>query len=267
LTKGEHERFGFDIDDLDVTDRETVDRTVSELKPEAVLHCAAYTNVDAAEDESEKAMMVNATGTEHVARAARRVGATVVYVSTDYVFDGKSAEPYRETDEPRPISRYGASKLAGENAVARNCPDAHIIVRTAWLYGDHAGFVDWVCRGLESGETLRLVADHEGSPTYAADLAEALFRLVEGGRRGVYHFVNRGETTWLGWGRAIAELAGRPNIHFDSVSAGELGRAAPRPSYSVLAVDKYEGATGHRAPPWRDALKRYMASTGRLRIE
>ena len=100
-----------------------------------------------------------------------------------------------------------------------------------------------------------------------ADLAEALFRLVEGGRRGLYHFVNKGETTWLGWGRAIAELAGRPNSSFESVSAGELGRAAPRPSYSVLAVDKYEDATGHRAPPWRDALKRYMASTGRLLLE
>jgi dTDP-4-dehydrorhamnose reductase len=188
-------------------------------------------------------------------------------VSTDYVFDGENTKPYREMDELQPISRYGASKLAGENAVARNCPDAHIIVRTAWLYGDGAGFVDWICRGLDSGDTLRLVADHKGSPTYAADLAEALFRLVEQGHHGIYHFVNRGETTWLGLGRAIAELAGLPSSYFESVSAGELGRAAPRPCYSVLAVDKYEGATGHRAPLWRDALKRYMASKGRLRLE
>jgi dTDP-4-dehydrorhamnose reductase len=263
--KDEHELFGFDVDDLDVTDCEAVDRAVSGLKPEAVLHCAAYTNVDGAEVESERAMKVNATGTEHVARAAHRVGATVAYVSTDYVFDGESTEPYRETDEPQPISRYGLSKLAGENAVAQCCPEAHIIVRAAWLYGDGAGFVDWVCRGLDSGETLRLVADHVGSPTYAADLAEALFRLVAQGRRGVYHFVNKGETSWLGWGRAIAELTSRPNASIESVTAGELGRSASRPSYSVLAVDKYEGATGCRVASWRDALKRYLAATGRLR--
>ena len=264
LTKDEHELFGFDIDDFSVTDCEAVDRTVSDLKPEVVLHCAAFTNVDGAEVESEQAMEVNATGTEYVARAAHRVGAAVVYVSTDYVFDGESAEPYRETDEPQPHSRYGVSKLGGERGVAQACPGSYIIIRTAWLYGDGAGFVDWVCKGLDCGETLRLVADHTGSPTYAADLAEALFRLVEQGHRGVYHFVNRGETSWLGFGRAIAELTGRPNSTFESVTAEELGRAASRPSYSVLAVEKYEDATDCRVPPWRDALKRYLASVGRL---
>jgi dTDP-4-dehydrorhamnose reductase len=261
----EHEPFGFDIDDLDVTDREAVDRAVSDLRPEAVLHCAAYTNVDGAEVEPEHAMEVNARGAEHVARAARRVGATVVYVSTDYVFDGEGRVPYRESDVPRPLSQYGRSKLAGERGVVQTAPETHLIVRTAWLYGGGAGFVDWVCRKLDSGETLRLVTDHVGSPTYAADLAEALLRLVEQGHRGVYHFVNKGETSWLGWGRAIAELAGCSLAPFEPVTSEQLGRAASRPSYSVLAVDKYEGVTGCRVPPWRDALKRYLASAGRLR--
>lgn len=265
LSKGEHELFGFDIEELDVTDREAVDRVVSDLNPEAVLHCAAYTNVDGAEVETERAMAINALGAEWVARAAHSVGAAMAYVSTDYVFDGESKEPYRETDTPHPVSRYGVSKHAGERGVVRACPGAHVIVRTAWLYGDGAGFVDWVCKGLDSGETLRLVADHRGSPTYAVDLAEALFCLVEQGHRGVYHFVNKGETNWLGWGRAIAELTGRTHSCFEAVSADELGRSAPRPRYSVLAVDKYEGVTGCSVPPWQDALKRYLTSTGRLR--
>jgi dTDP-4-dehydrorhamnose reductase len=265
MAKVEHEVFGFDVDELDVTDREAVDRAVSDLKPEAVLHCAAYTNVDGAEVERKQAMEINATGAKWVAEAAHCVGAAMVYVSTDYVFDGESVEPYREEDVPHPVSLYGVSKHAGEREVVQACPGEHVIVRTAWLYGDGAGFVDWICKGLDSGETLRLVADHRGSPTYAADLAEALFRLVEQDRRGVYHFVNKGETSWLGWGQAIAGLTGRTRPCFEAVAADELGRSAPRPRYSVLAVDKYEDATDCRVPSWQDALKRYLKSAGRLR--
>jgi dTDP-4-dehydrorhamnose reductase len=210
-------------------------------------------------------MEVNATGAKWMAEAAHRLGSAMFYVSTDYVFDGESTRPYREDDEPHPVSRYGLSKHVGEREVMAACPDAHVIVRTAWLYGDGAGFVDWVCRGLDCGETLRLVADHRGSPTYAADLADALLRLAEQGRRGVYHFANRGETSWLDWGRTTAELTGHPDVHFDAVAADDLGRAAPRPRYSVLAVDKYEKATGCRVPTWQNALKRYLESTTRLR--
>jgi dTDP-4-dehydrorhamnose reductase len=253
-----HDLVGVDLPDLDITEPDSVQRVVRELRPEVILHCAAYTDVDRAEQQARRAMEVNALGAEWVAKAAADQGVIMVYVSTDYVFDGECTRPYRETDPPRPCSRYGASKLEGERRVAECCPDDHLIVRTAWLYGEGAGFPDWVCRELDSETPLRLVSDHRGSPTYAHDLAEALYRLVEQDHRGVYHFVNKGETSWLEFGRTIAEMTGRLDVDFQSVTAAELGRAAKRPSYSVLAVDKYEDATGYSAAPWRDALGRYL---------
>jgi len=264
LAKDQHETTGLDIGELDVTHRQAVMRSLDDLKPEVVLHCAAFTHVDGAEASEGAAMEVNASGTEWVARAAGEVRALMVYISTDYVYDGTKNEPYRENDSPRPLSRYGFSKLEGERRVVAVCPENHLIVRTAWLYGPGAGFPDWVCRKLDAGEPFQLVTDHRGSPTYASDLAGALLRLVEQGHRGVFHFVNKGETTWLGFGRAVAELTGRRGASVHGVRSAELGRAAVRPGYSVLAVDKYELATGDVVPSWQDALERYLTFAGRL---
>ena len=264
LAKDKHEMTGLDIADLDVTDRQAVIRSVDDLKPEVVLHCAAFTHVDGAEAGERAAMEVNASGTEWVARAAGEVGALMVYISTDYVFDGTKNEPYREDDSPRPLSRYGLSKLEGERRLVAVCPENYLIVRTAWLYGSGAGFPDWVCRKLDAEEPLQLVTDQRGSPTYASDLAAALLRLVEQGRRGVFHFVNKGDTTWFGFGQAVDEMTGRRGASLHNVRSAELGWAAARPSYSVLAVDKYESATGDVVPSWQDALKRYLTAAGRL---
>jgi dTDP-4-dehydrorhamnose reductase len=148
--------------------------------------------------------------------------------------------------------------------VKEACPEKYLIVRTAWLYGAGKGFVDWVCNGLEADKELPLVHDHKGSPTYALDLAGALIRLTEQDHRGIFHFANKGETSWLEWGRAIAGLAGLPEDRLTAISAEELGRAAPRPAYSVMAVDKYEEATGDTVPAWQDAVKRYLKATGRI---
>lgn len=262
--KGRHDLLGMGARDLDVTDRGAVERTVAALKPHGVIHCAAYTDVDGAERDEGKARAVNGDAAEWVARACRRAGAVMVYISTDYVFDGRKRTPYRESDPPHPTSRYGISKLEGERRVVESHPEGHLIVRTAWLYGAGAGFVDWVCSGLEEGRALRLVADHRGSPTYAIDLAGALFRLVEQDRRGVFHYVNRGETSWFELGLAVARLTGKPDRCLSTTTAQELGRAAPRPAYSVLAVDTYEETTGDRVADWQDALERYLASAGRL---
>ncbi|MFQ5791894.1 MAG: dTDP-4-dehydrorhamnose reductase [Acidobacteriota bacterium] len=260
LLRGRHDCWPLSHSDLDVTDGDAVCQGLSELEPEAVLHCAAYTHVDGAERDEARAMEVNAKGAEYVARAARRVGALMVYVSTDYVFDGEKAAPYREEDPPRPRSRYGLSKLEGERRVAEVNPADHLIVRTAWLYGSGKGFVDWLCRRLDVGEPVRLVADQVGSPTWAPDLAEALLCLVENGQRGIFHFVNKGETSWLDFGRAVAELTGHPEARIEAVAATDLGRPAPRPDYSVLAVEKFEKATGRSVPSWRDALGRCLGS-------
>jgi dTDP-4-dehydrorhamnose reductase len=255
--------MGFDVGEVDITDTRAVTKAITDLEPHAVIHCAAYTNVDGAESDEQRAMEVNAKGAGLVARSAQEIGAVMAHVSTDYVFDGEKRAPYVEEDLPRPLSSYGRSKLEGEREVVAACPDRHIIVRTAWLYGVGKGFADWIFRGLESGSPLRLVADHRGSPTYAADLAGALLRLVEQGHRGTYHFVNRGETSWLEWGQRIAELAGRSDTAFEAVEDADLGRPAPRPAYSVLSVSKYEDATGVRVPTWQDGLERYMKDAGR----
>lgn len=264
LASRNHEVSGRDIGNLDITDADAVERCLTDIEPQVVLHCAAYTNVDGAEKERQKAWDVNASGAEWVAQAACRVDAVMVYVSTDYVFDGEATTPYRESHPPRPISSYGASKLGGEQRVSKACPEKHLIVRTAWLYGAGKGFVNWVCEGLDAGRNLPLIQDHKGSPTFAGDLAGALLRLVEQGRRGVFHYANKGETSWYEWGRTIAELTGKPLDRLGAISANELRRVAPRPAYSVMAIDKYEKTTGDAVPLWQDALERFLRSTGRM---
>lgn len=264
LARDEHEVTGLDIDSLDITNGDAVRSCLADFMPQAVLHCAAYTNVDGAEAERQKAWSVNVEGAGWVASAAKKVGAVMVYVSTDYVFDGRAVEPYRESHQTNPLSAYGASKLEGEQRVSEACPEKHLIVRTAWLYGSGKGFVDWVCNGLETHEELTLVDDHKGSPTFAVDLARALLRLTEQDRRGIFHYSNKGETSWYEWGRTIASMMGLAEDCLKAISANELGRAAPRPAYSVMAVDKYEEATGDSVPLWQDALERYLRSKGRI---
>ena len=204
LASARHEVLALSRDALDVSHSEPVARVFREFSPEAVLHCAAFTDVDGAERAPELALEVNAEGAARVAREAMRAGASFLYVSSDYVFDGSARSPYREEDSTNPISSYGRSKLEGERSVAEVCPGLHVIVRTGWLYGSGKGFVDWCRARLDAGEDLPLVSDQRGSPTSVRELAGAILTLVEGGHRGVFHFVNPGEASWLDLGRAIA---------------------------------------------------------------
>lgn len=254
-----HEGTGPPRAALDVTDRAGVERALRDWRPEVVIHCAAYTDVDGAERDGARAMAVNADGAEHVARAAMEVGARLVYVSSDYVFDGEKKAAYTEEDLPRPLSLYGRSKLEGERRVEEICGGSRLIVRTSWLYGAGKGFVDAALQRMEEAKSLRFVDDQVGSPTWSLDLARALLSLVERGERGVYHFANRGQASWLDLARRVAVCAGRADLALQPMSLSEMARPARRPRFSALAVGKFERLMGASVVPWQRAVESYLA--------
>lgn len=247
---------GIDIADIDITAPESVLTVIAALKPEVVINCAAYTDVDGCEGNTETAMAVNGEGVAYLAMACRDLGALLVQVSTDYVFDGGKGTPYVEDDAPHPVSVYGESKLAGEMNAAF-CPE-HLIVRTQWLYGLHGkNFVETMLRlGAEKDE-LAVVDDQIGSPTWTVDLAKAIVALIDGGCRGMYHAANSEYCSWNAFARAIFEESGL-NVTVTPMTTTELDRPARRPLYSTLECSKLTGDTGFQPQPWRAALREYL---------
>ena len=247
---------GIDIADIDITSPESVLTVVAALKPEVVVNCAAYTDVDGCEENTETAMAVNGEGVAYLAMACRDLGALLVQVSTDYVFDGNKGTPYVEDDAPHPVSVYGESKLAGEMNAAF-CPE-HLIVRTQWLYGLHGkNFVETMLRlGAEKDE-LAVVDDQIGSPTWTVDLAQAIIALIDGGCRGTYHVANSEYCSWNAFARAIFAESGM-NVTVKPMTTTELNRPARRPLYSTLECSKLTGDTGFQPQPWREALREYL---------
>jgi dTDP-4-dehydrorhamnose reductase len=230
------------------------------------VHGGALTAVDACETGSDLAYAVNAMGTRNVAEAATAVGAHLLYVSTDYVFDGTSTRPYREWDAPNPTSVYGASKLAGE----RECPPGSTIVRTSWVCGAHgSNMVKTVLRLAAGNDPLRFVDDQQGSPTFTADLAAAVVTLGTDRRRGVFHVTNGGATTWWGFARAILEAAGADPARVQAISTAELDppRPAPRPAYSVLDNMALRLSGLPALPDWNDGLVRLVRALLAERVE
>jgi len=218
--------------ELDIGDHDAVMRTVPELRPEAILHLAAFTDVDGCETDPVRASRDNALGTQHVALAARACGAILLYVSTDYVFDGSKGAPYDELDAPNPISAYGRSKLAGERFVRDLVPE-HMIVRTGQLFGASADYVSGAVARLRAGETVGGIADRVGSPTFVPHLASRILPVLLTGRFGTYHLAGSEATTWydvLQRVRAIGELPG----NVEPQEAASLGLAAPRPANAAL---------------------------------
>jgi dTDP-4-dehydrorhamnose reductase len=252
-----HEVLGTDIDTMRVDDRDAVLTTFSAFRPELVLHGGAFTAVERCETEVDAAYAVNATGTRHVAEAAALVGAHVVYVSTDYVFDGTSDRPYREWDAPCPTSVYGASKLAGE----RECRPGSTIVRTSWLCGAHGNnMVGTALRLADGTGELRFVDDQHGSPTFTADLAPAVVTLGLDRRPGIFHVTNSGATTWWGFVRAVLAEAGADPERVLPISTDALDPPllAPRPAYSVLDNMALRLSGLPALPDWQDGLARLV---------
>ncbi|MGI8726220.1 MAG: dTDP-4-dehydrorhamnose reductase [Solirubrobacterales bacterium] len=240
---------------LDLTSPRSIDDAVAAAAPEAVINCAAYSDVDGAEDDERGAIEVNDVGAGLLAAAAERVGAKVVYPSSDYVFDGTAREPYVESDVTGPIGAYGRSKLGGETSVAAVNP-RHFIVRSSWLYG-HKGknFVETMLRlGLSQPEIL-VVTDQRGCPTSCVDLAEALIGLIETEDYGIHHLAGTGSCSWYEFATEIFDQAAY-ETRVMSATTEMMARKAPRPAYSVLATERPETP---ELPRWQDSLRRYLA--------
>jgi dTDP-4-dehydrorhamnose reductase len=260
---GGFETLATDVDTLDLRDRDGVLAAVEAFRPDVVLHGGAYTAVDACESDPDTAYAVNALGTRYVAEAARRVGAHVVYVSTDYVFDGELGRPYVEWDDPAPRSVYGRSKLGGEREVLAVLGGDATVVRTAWVSGAHgANMVKTALRlaGTDGTTTLRFVDDQRGTPTFTADLAPVLVRLGVERRPGTFHVTNSGETTWFEFVRAVLEAAGDDPGRVEPITTAELDppRPAPRPANSRLDNLGLRLAGLPLLPEWTDSLARLV---------
>jgi dTDP-4-dehydrorhamnose reductase len=250
---------------LDLTDRDSVYGAITTTQPDAVIHAGAWTAVDACESDPDRAFLVNAMGTGWVADAARRVGAHLVAVSTDYVFDGTKATPYQEWDAPNPQSVYGRSKLAGEQAVASLCPGA-AIARTAWVCGAHGHNMVKTVLGLLDRPELAFVDDQRGCPSFTADLAPALRRLAADRRAGIHHVTNQGDTTWYGFVREIVELAGHDPAKVRPIATADLQppRPAARPANSVLDNAALRLGGIPLLPHYRESLERLLRDLGAL---
>lgn len=245
-------------DEADVTDEGSVRAAATGIEFDAVVHAAAYTDVDRCESDEEAALRVNRDGVRHVAALARDRGARFVAVSTDYVFDGTKEAPYREDDATGPINAYGRTKLAGEEAALASGAAA-LVVRTSWLFGPGGkNFVDTIAGKLERGEALEVVNDQHGSPTYTRDLAHGIARLLGRGATGIVHVTNTGATTWYDFAVAIARRIGS-SAAIAPVPSSRFVRPARRPARSVLSGERYRSLVGEPLPPWEEALQHYLA--------
>ncbi len=250
--------------ELDVTDAAAVERAVTAAAPDALINCAAWTDVDGAESAFDAARAVNQDGAGNLARAAHRAGAWIIQVSTDYVFDGEKRTPYVESDPTAPASAYGRTKLAGEQAVAEAARGTHTIVRSSWLFGAHGRcFPATILRLADERAELTVVDDQVGCPTYTGHLAGALLELCHTRPAGIVHVAGGGSCSWFDFARAVIAGAGL-STRIEPGSTASQDRAAPRPAYSVLGTERPQDAP--RLPPWQDGLAAYLTATGRAAL-
>ncbi|MDR7419829.1 MAG: dTDP-4-dehydrorhamnose reductase [Armatimonadota bacterium] len=253
--------------DLDITDAAEVRRRLATLRPQVVINAAAFTRVDDCEDDPDLAFRVNAVAVRHLAQVCADLGALLVHISTDYVFDGAKGEPYTEDDTPNPLSVYGASKLAGEHFARALAP--HLVIRTSGVYGAagavtrRGNFVETMLRAADAGRDLRVVADQTLSPTPARVVARKIVELVRCGRRGLYHVASAGQCSWYEFAREIFRLAGL-SPRCEPVTAAAYGARARRPRYSVLARARLEAIGADDLPSWQHALAEYLRARRRL---
>ncbi len=252
-----HEGVGVDIEEMDVTDAKTVDRVIKEAKADGVIHCAAYTAVDAAEDNEELCTKINADGTESIAKVCQELDLPLMYISTDYVFDGEGERPWEPEDPCHPLNVYGQSKYLGEQAVQKYL-DKYYIVRIAWVFGVSGNnFIKAMLNKAKTTNRVTVVSDQVGSPTYTRDLAVLLVDMMEKDRYGIYHATNEGICTWYEFAKEIFVQAGI-DMEVVPISADEYPAKAKRPHNSRMEKNKLDTAGFRRLPTWQDALKRYL---------
>lgn len=240
---------------MDITDREQIETVFRKEKPDVVFHCAAYTDVEAAEQDRERCWKINVEGTEQIARYSQELGAKLLYISTEYVFSGRGEKAYKTTDAPKPLNRYGFSKLEGERAVQR-WSNRFFIVRTSWLFGEGGrGFPEKLLSKAKVQDEIRVVQDQTGSPTYAPDLAGLLITMAESGKYGIYHASNEGVCSWYEFAKEILKRK-RWNGDIIPIVSEELGQKAQRPGNSRLDKTSLDLAGFERLPDWQDALGR-----------
>lgn len=257
LAKRNIEAIGVDIDEMDITDKISVEKVIGEAAPDVVVHCAAYTAVDAAEDNEALCRRVNAGGTRNIAEVCKKLDCKMVYISTDYVFDGQGTRPWESDDERHPLNVYGQTKYEGELAVQENL-SKYFIVRIAWVFGKNGkNFVKTMLKLAETHDKLTVVNDQFGSPTYTYDLARLLVDMIQTDKYGIYHATNEGICTWYEFACEIFRQAG-VKIEVTPVPASEYPTKAKRPENSRLDKSKLTENGFERLPSWQDALRRYI---------
>lgn len=256
------EAVGVDIEEMDITDPASVDKVITEANVDAVIHCAAWTAVDAAEDNADKCRLVNAYGTENIAKVCKKLDIKMTYISTDYVFDGQGTRPWEPDDERNPLNVYGQTKYEGEVAVTDNL-SKFFIVRIAWVFGVNGNnFIKTMLRlGKERG-AVSVVNDQVGSPTYTYDLSVLLVDMIQTEKYGFYHATNEGLCSWYEFACEIFKQAGMDDVKVTPVDSTAFPAKAKRPMNSRMSKDKLEANGFNRLPSWQDALGRYLKEIG-----
>jgi len=265
LESSGHEVVATDVaegfDHLDITEPLAISDMLSTVRPQWLVNCAAYTKVDDCEENTERAFLLNGRAPGLLARACEEHQASLLHISSDYVFDGMKDEPYSEDDKTNPLSVYGKSKLSGEVAV-QEYMERFVIIRPQWLFGPHGpNFVDTILNKAKKGETLRVVNDQRGSPTYSKDLAKAIRYLIECNAQGIFHVCNRGSATWFDLAKKAVELSGL-DTEVIPVGTESFPRPAKRPASSVLSTKRFSELTQRVMPPWQISLKDYIKIKG-----
>ena len=251
------EAVGVDIEEMDITDSLSVKKVITQAAPDVVIHCAAYTAVDAAEENEAVCRKVNADGTENIAKVCRMLDCKMIYISTDYVFDGKGTRPWEPDDERHPLNVYGQTKYEGELAVQKNLTK-YFIVRIAWVFGKNGkNFIRTMLNLAKTHDTITVVNDQFGSPTYTYDLAKLLVDMTESDKYGIYHATNEGICSWYEFACEIFKQAG-VNVNVIPVTAAEYQAKAKRPENSRMSKSKLTENGFERLPSWQDALSRYL---------
>jgi len=251
--------LAWDVEEIDIRkEQETVAR-IEGVRPAIVINVAGYTDVDGCESKEQEAFGVNADGMRHIALGARRCGAKAIYLSTDYVFDGKKKIPYLEDDPPNPLNIYCRSKWKGEQSILELAGDG-LIIRTQWLYGRYGrNFVTTILRHAKEKEVLSIVNDQVGSPTYTVDVSKAISELIRKKASGIFHVTNSGFCSWYDFGRTVLRFSGMAAVNVIPISSEDLDRKAVRPSYSVLSTQKLKQVIGIELRPWSEAVKEFLS--------